>query len=337
MNKRIQIIFLLFTLLLLAACGGKQETAPEVTLDTPVPPTAEPSPIPTTPPTPLAVIFAPPESNTGTLAAIQPVVEQAAAQAGLIVEVHQTLDPAALPAGLQLVVALPPAANLQALIAAAPNVQFIALAVPGLAATTNLTEITGGGQLAANAGFLAGYTAAILTEDYRVGVVFSFSEPAYGQSFVTGVRYFCGLCQQQYPPYYEYPLTWQISAGAAQGEWQAVADQLVAYNVKTVFIAPDINDPSLYDALAQNGIMMIGSNTPPENVSAFWVGTINLDITSALAGAIPQVMGNGSQGQISTSLTIVPGGSGLLSTGYLNNLNEIAAQLGAGIIDPEGQ
>ena len=337
MIKRIQIPLLLIVLLVLTACGGKQESAAETVLDTAVPPTAAPSPTPTTPPTPLAIIFAPPESDASTLAAIQPIVEQAAAQAGLVVEVHQTLDPATLPAGLQLVVALPPAANLQELIAAAPNAQFIAMAVPGLAAVPNLTEITGGGQRAANTGFLAGYTSALVTDDYRVGVIFSFSQPAYGQSFVTGVSFYCGLCQQQYPPFFEYPLTWQISADAAPGEWQVVADQLIASSVKTVFIAPDINAPALYEYLAQNGIMMISSNTPPDSVSAYLLGTINLDTTSALSQIIPQVLSNGGQGQIPTAMSIMAGGAGILGPGHIRNINEIAAHLEAGNIYPGAQ
>ncbi len=337
MIKRVPIALILIALLALTACGGKQSQTPEALPDTPTPPTALPEATATTEVTPLAIIFAPPESNPGTLSAIQPVVEQAAAQAGLTVQVQQALDPAALPAGLQLVVAIPPAANLPDLIAAAPNVQFIAMAVPGLAAAPNLTEITGGGGLAAKAGFLAGYTAALMTEDYRVGVIYSNSEPAYGQGFVDGAIYFCGLCQQQYPPFYEYPLYWQISAGAAQGEWQVAADQLIASSVTTAYIAPDIPDPALYEYLAQHNVLMIGASPPPESVSAHWLGTINLDSTSSLAQAIPQVLQNGGQGQISTSLTIQPGGSGLLGAGYIMNLNDVAAQLEAGTVYPGAQ
>lgn len=334
MLKRFYMPLALIVLLALSACSGNQADSPEVIPDTPVAPTAQPSPTPSPPPVPLAVIFAPADSNPGTLAQVQPVVEQAASQAGLMVEVHQNLDPGALPAGLKLVVAIPPAANLPDLIAAAPNTQFIAMAVPGLAPSPNLTEITGGGQRSAKTGFLAGYTAAILTEDYRVGAIYSANDPAYGTGFINGARYFCGLCQQQYPPFYDYPLTGQISAGAGPGEWQVVADQLISYSVKTMFVAPDINDPALYEYLAQNGIMFIGGSTPPESVNANWLGTISLDTGEALAGAIPLVLNSGGQGQINTTLTIQPGGSGLLGNGYLMNLNEIAGQLEEGNISP---
>lgn len=337
MQRVVRLTLLLVTLLALTACGGGQAESPAAIPDAPIAPTALPSPTPTTPPTPLAVIFAPPESDSGALALIQPLVEQAAAQAGLTVEVHQALDPAALPAGLQLVIAMPPAPNLQALITAAPNTQFIAMAVPGLTAAPNLTELSGGGQRAAKTGFLAGYTAAMMTDDYRVGVIFSLSEPAYGQGFTTGVRYFCGLCQQQYPPFFNYPLSGQISAGAMQGEWQAVADQLISSSVQTLFIAPDITDPALYNYLAQNGIRLIGGTTPPDSVSANWLGTISLDTSDALVQVIPQVLQNGGQGQINSTLTIQPGGSGVLGRGYLIRLSEIASQLEEGSIYPGAQ
>jgi len=334
--KPLRLILILLLLLALPACKSSQPT-PEVLLETPVVPTAASSPTPTVPAAPLAVLLAAPESDPNTLAQLQPVVEQAAAQAGLTFEVRQALDPAAVPAELKLVVALPPAANLQQSIAAAPNTQFIALVVPGLTAAPNLTEITGSGQRAAKEGFMAGYIAAVMTEDYRVGVLYSNNDPAYGNGFVTGTRYFCGLCQQLYPPFYDYPLSYQIPIGADAGTWQGAADVLIASSVKTMYIAPDISDNALYEYLAQNGVMILGGVTPPTSVAGNWLASVQLDVPTTLAQTIPLVLQNGAQGQVGAQLSVLNTNAGVMGNGYLTNFNEIANMLETGIIDPVGE
>jgi hypothetical protein len=323
-------------LLILCACKSGQPT-PETLLESPIAPTAEPSPTATIPPNPLAVLLAAPESDLTALAQLQPVVEQAAAQTGLAFEVRQTLDPAAIPAELKLVVALPPAANLQQLIASAPNTQFIALVVPGLAAAPNLTEITGSGQRAAREGFLAGYISAVMTDDYRVGTLYSTNDPAYGNGFINGARYFCGLCQPLYPPFYEYPLSYQIPVGADAGAWQGAADVLIAADVNTIYVAPDISDTALYEYLAQNGIMILGGVTPPISVASNWLASIQLDIPSTLAQTIPLVLQNGAQGQVGAKITVQNANADSMSSGYISNFGEITNKLEAGIIDPGGE
>jgi hypothetical protein len=331
--KPLRLIPLLLILLVLSACKSGQPT-PEALLETPVIPTPEPSATPTIPPNPLAVLLAAPESDAVTLAQVQPVVEQAALQAGLTFEVRQGLDPAAMPAELKLVVALPPAANLQELVTAAPNTQFIALVVPGLTAAPNLTEITGSGQRAAQEGFLAGYISAVMTQEYRVGVLYSTNEPVYGNGFVNGVRYFCGLCQQLYPPFYDYPLTYQIPLGADAGTWQGAADVLIASAVKTMYIAPDLSDNALYEYLAQNGILILGGVTPPPSVASNWLASIQLDVSSTLAQTIPLVLQNGAQGQVSAQLALQNTNTEVLGSGYIMNFNEIVSKLERGIISP---
>lgn len=330
LKKPIPLLFLI--LLLLSACSaGNQGLPSETTLtasETPALPTD------TAVPPPLVVLLAPPETDAHLLAQIQPVLEAAAAENGLRLEVHQALDPAALPLDLQLVVAAAPSPNLPQLIAAAPQTQFIALMIPGLTAAPNLTEISGGSQSALNQGFIAGYSAAALTDDYRVGAITSFSEPGYGKGFSSGVRFFCGLCPQLYPPFYDYPLSAEINPKPSPAEWQAAADQLIASSVLTIFVAPDVGDAALFDYLAQKGVNYISGVTPPQSAAKNCLLTIQYDLPAALQQNLPAILQSGSLGQLSVAISLRPSDSELVGPGHIDNFNQVIDELQQGIIDP---
>jgi hypothetical protein len=88
--------------------------------------------------------------------------------------------------------------------------------------------------------------------------------------------YFCGLCQAYHGPIFDYPLYVEIPSNASQADWQAAVDALVSQAVKTVYVFPEAGHVDLLRALAQAGIQIIGSGTPPEDIRAHWIASIEL-------------------------------------------------------------
>jgi len=114
-------------------------------------------------------------------------------------------------------------------------------------------------------GFLAGVIAAMLTADWRVGVL-SISDNPTGRAartgFLNGAAYFCGLCNPFYGPIVDYPVFVELPAAASSAEWQAAAGQLIAQSVKTVYLPPAVNDPDLLTFFADSGVDVITGYAP---------------------------------------------------------------------------
>ena len=326
---------------LLVGCGGGDVPAEE--LPTPqaevvaVPDTEVPTEVVDPP---MVVLWATAETDPNLLGQIQPVLQSQAEAMGLVVEVQPALTPESLAGDIRLVVALPPASNLGELVAAAPQVRFVSLNVQGVTAAGNLTVIGGQGGRPDYQGFMAGYIAAMMTDEWRVGII-SVSDTTAGQQaregFLTGVPFFCGLCRQEFPPFYEYPIFAEASQAATSDQWQAAADVLVNTSVQTVYLGPGVNDPVLMEYLASREINMIGSGVPVESVRANWVLSIQPNLMAAFTEALPRLLAGEVIGEVNTPLTFTDINSGLLSEGRLAHIEEILGNLQSGIIATQRQ
>jgi hypothetical protein len=281
--------------LFLTGCGPEQlpspsvdpavqtpdSTSQNVSPSTPIPtePAATPTPVPLTP---RAILFAPPEADQVLVTNIEGLLEDLAAQLELDIETVSSLTVEELESGTRLVIALNPADNVAELALSAQQVQFLAIGISGLKAGGNLSLIEPALDLQ---GFMAGYIAAITTSDWRIGALTIAGTPegqASRQGFVTGGIYFCGLCRQVYPPFYDadgvyikYPLSYELPQAATNQDRQAAADYLIDRGVKTIYLAPGIEDQTLVDYLKAAGIAMIGSGEPPPSAKSHWVASIS--------------------------------------------------------------
>ena len=328
---------LLFLWLVIGACnppdlnGGATDTPDNGSV--PASATAPESPTPS----PMAILVASPESDANLTSEVEDVLVEFGENNGLLVEKREGLASTDLPDGLRIVVALPPDPGIVDLAASAPQVQFVAVGIPGLQPGGNLTVIESAGGKPEHVGFMAGVTAAIITQDWRVGVI-SVSDTEEGQlareSFITGVRYYCGLCQQTYPPYYEYPLFVEMPAEASAEQWRASADQLLSSAVTTVYVAPGVGDGSLLEYIAQSGAAIIGSVPPPEGFGANWIATIQADFREGLQSTLASVLAGQTGDSVEVSLNFLFVNPDWLSIGRLTYINTILDDLLAGYILP---
>jgi len=216
-----------------------------------------------------------------------------------------------------------------------PQVQFVAVDMPGLQPADNLSLVGGETHFDQQA-FLAGVIAAMITPDWRVGAISIADAPegkASRNGFMNGAIYFCGLCQAYHGPIFDYPLYVEIPSGAGQSEWQTAVDALVSQAVKTVYVFPGIGEPTLLESLAQAGMNIISGGKPPQNLSPHWIASIDNDLTTPILDHLPDLLAGKGSLNLMTPIVIREVNPGLFSPGRQDLAEQIRNGLLSGAID----
>ena len=328
------IILLVVLAMLLAACGSNEPipTNTPVPTDTPViPPTMT-----ATPTVPLAVLVLPTDLDAETSNLYQKTVYDLAQASGFRFQVRNILTAADLvEPGLQIVIALPPDPGIVALAAAAPQVQFLAINIPGVVAGGNVS-VLGGNSQSEIAAFLAGYTAALITDDYRIGMIIPKDNADALRAlnaYANGRTFHCGICRPFYYLNWSFPQYIEIPADQDKDTYDSYADILMLqYKVRTIYLYPDIAIPELYNYIGTTGVYMIGTITP-EQRPAGWVMTIQPDIIKAIQNAWPQLIAGQGGISVQSPLGLSDVDPNLLSPGRQRLVQQVLDDLQAGRID----
>jgi len=324
--------FIILIASILSACGlGGKATTPTAA------PTITPTRLPILIPTavvPLAILILPANIDKNASDAYQKVVYDLAQQAGMRFQVRNSLSPANLDPGLKVVIAVPPDPGLAALAAAAPQVQFLAVNIPGITAGGNVSALAATAQVDIPA-FLAGYTAAMISDDYHIGIIIP-KDSANGQkaaaAFSNGMAYYCGLCRPFYYLPYSFPQTIEIPSTEVKANYGAYADYLIIqHKVYTIYLYPDIAVKELTNYLGTTGTQVIGVSLPSPKPSG-WVMTIRPDEIEAIQNAWPNLIaGKGGQ-NVQSPLGLADVESSLLSPGKMRLVQQTLDGLEAGRI-----
>ena len=332
MRFRLIVLFVL-VLSVVSACGGNPEppaTVAPVSTETLTPPPA----LTPTPTIPLAVLVVPPDLDPETSNLYQKTVYDLTQQSGYRFQVRNSFTEADLEPGLQVVIAVSTDPGISALAAAAPQVQFLAIDIPGLTPGGNISVLADSVQPDV-AAFLAGYTAAMITDDYRIGMMIpKDNAEAIGalNAFASGMVYYCGTCRPTlfyawaYPQYIEIPSTEDVN------NYDAYADILMLqYRVDTIYIYPDVYTEELATYIGTTGTSMI-STVSPEQRPAGWVMTIRPDVIEAIENAWPQLTSGQGGITVQSPLGIEDVDPGLLSPGKQRLVEQTLSDLQAGLI-----
>jgi hypothetical protein len=326
----------------LAACSAVSPTSPATLSPTTSPTiaaTSTPAPTPTaTAQPPFAVLLAAPGADQAQVDVLQAALNDTVTQAGLQWQVRQELTTEDLVPELRLVVAIPPDPGLAELVTAASETDFVAVGITGLEPAPNLTTIDAQGSRPDQQGFVAGEIAAMLSADWRVGVI-SLSDTVDGRSartgFLNGVVYFCGLCRPVHPPFYEYPLYVELPATATSAEWQEAANYMVDHAVGTVYVYPGAGDEAMLSILADSKINIISSGEPPQAASSSWVASLSVDpipfIEQQVAGLLDGSLAGGQSLTIPLQFTHV--NPAIFTPGKQKLAEQTVTDLQAGYID----
>ena len=333
MHPRSIVLFVLLAALL-GACGGN---APAGT-STPVP-SDTPIVLPTitaTSVTPLAILVLPADLDPTTSNLYQKTVYDLAQASGLRFQVRNSLTTAELEPGLKIVIALPPDPGIAALAAAAPQVQFLSINIPGVAAAGNVS-VLGDNSQSDIAAFLAGYTLALITDDYRIGMLLPKDNPGALQAlnaYATGMKFYCGACR----PFYYYPGAFpqylEIGAEEDPANYDAYADILMLqYKVLAFYLHPEIATSELMNYIGTTGAYMIGT-VSPEQRPAGWVMTIQPDVIQAIQNAWPGLLSGQGGVTVQSPLGLADIDPSILSDGKQRLVEQTLKDLQAGLIRP---
>lgn len=332
---RLKFIIFLVAVWVVSACGAGNEpslTATPAPTDTLVPPPT----LTATAVVPLAVLVLPATLDAESSNLYQKTVYDLAQAAGMRFQVRNTLAAADLEPGLQVVIVLPPDPGILALAAAAPNVQFLAINMPDIAAAGNIT-VLGGNSQSDLVAFLAGYTAALITDDYRIGMMIPKDNQDAIRAFnayASGMTFYCGTCRPFYYLPWAFPQYIEIPADEDVNNYDAYSDILMTqYKVRTIYLYPDIAVPELETYIGTTGTLMIGTQTP-EQLPAGWVMTIQPDVVKAIQNAWPQLL-SGQGGQtVQSPLGLSDIDPSLLSAGKQRLVEKMLQDLQSGLVSP---
>lgn len=333
---RFRLIIILVLAVVLSACGaGGTPVAPTATTV----PTDTPVSLPTltaTPTIPLAILVLPADMDVETSNLYQKTVYDLAQASGLRFQVRNNLTPADLEPGLMIVIVFLTDPGISALAAAAPGVQFLAIGIPGVGAGGNVS-VLGDNSQAEIVGFLSGYTAAMLTDDYRIGFLMPKDNNdaiRMFNSYTNGMKFYCGYCRPFYFLNWSFPQFLEIGAEQDVNDYDAFADILIQqYKVRTIFIHPDIYTQDLVDYIGTTGTSMIGTITPGQR-PAGWIMTIQPDTITAIQIAWPQLLAGQGGLTVQSPLGLSDVDPGLLSPGKQRLVQKTLDDLQAGLIAP---
>ncbi|MBK7448768.1 MAG: hypothetical protein IPP55_09895 [Anaerolineales bacterium] len=332
-----QTLFVLLFVAILTACGGND--VPEVAAPTVVPshtPPPSATPIPTLS-TPLALLILPSDLDKETSDLYQKTVYDLALASGFRFQVRNGITPEDLAdPTLKVVIALPPDPGVANYAPTAPNVQFLAVNIPNLTAGANISVLAPNTQVELPA-FLAGYTLAMMVEEFKIGMLYPEGEPnaqAALNAFSNGMRYYCGLCEGIYFDPVTYPAILGIPASEDPAKFGGYANVLINdQDVSGLYIFPSIASDDFLSYVGTQGVYLVGVSRPEPRPGG-WLMTISPDTIKAIQTAWPQLIaGQGGQ-NVQSPLGIADVDTGVLTEAKLRLVRETLDALIAGRILP---
>jgi hypothetical protein len=336
-SVRLKLALLCLTVLLLSSCGSPGKGTPTVTQPTQ---TAQPTPTATPEAQPLTILILPADMPQDEYDRYQTQFYDLAQAAGMRFQVRNGLTAEGMAAegtALKVVVALPPDPGLAELAAAAPQVQFLAISVPGVTAGGNLSTVGGGGAPIDQQAFLAGYIAALVAPEWKTGILYPKDDPdgeAAKTAFANGFVFFCGICRNPVfsQPSGIYPVTVPIPADAKAGEYPAYADVLWHNGVKAAAVFPPLASADLLVYMGQANLLVIGESMPEGMDTSKWVASIEPDLNSAIEKIFPDLAaGKGGQA-VPTPLFLTEVNKTILTEGKLRLAQQVLDGLQDGTI-----
>jgi len=329
------IILLTLLALLLAACSNATPalatpTAPEGPAPTQAQATT-PTAAATATPAPGKVFLVAPDPGSPLAVSLKARLSELATAQGLVVESRAALQPSDLAPDVRIVVLLAAPSNLNDLLAASSQTQFLLIGDASASPQSNLSVIL---QDPDRAAFVAGYVAAVISTDWRSAALLPDSPASLQQAFLNGGSYWCGRCAPIHGPIVIFPLVSALPANSSLGAWQNALTQLKTNILETLYVDPTISSPDLLKLLAGQTMVLVGGQSPADDaLRQHWAATVSSDILTPLNSLWPGLLA-GKGGQSATaSVTLSDVNSTLFSPGRQRLTQQVIASLVAGTLD----
>lgn len=332
-------MLLLATSLLSSGCNlaALQHPVPPTAPSTTPQPTFTQTPTATrTPGPPVAVLILPADIDPKLAEQARAVLGELTQSSGMLFQTTEDLVPTDLPLDLALLILLrsPPSADLAAITSRAPNARIVAPAGEGLFPGGNLTLFQPPPDAELQQAFLAGFTAALITEDYRVAIMIGDSDDqaiAVAAAFRSGAEYYCGLCRPQRPPFEIYPLSFTNPP-----EDGPPSSLLSGTGVQTVFVPATLFDSLTLNALAASGLALLGTIPPPAGATQRWAASFRPSPVAAIESAWPELTSTSPPDIVTSPIIAQDINDTLLSPGRQRLVTQTQTDISLGLIDVSG-
>lgn len=235
-------------------------------------------------------------------------------------ESHERIEHGQITPSVKVLVATVDAKQIEDLNQQIPGLKIVAVDANGLTpGLVNVHAVTSEGGTPEQRAFLAGYALALTTTDFRVGAITQSGDDLGNRtrdSFVTGVRYFCGLCSARYMPVNYYPFTAEVTAPLNPEDWQAAVDSLLELAVTAMFVQPEISSLDLMTYLASKNITVIGvEGQAGLEAAGKVVGVLGSDLYASVVSAVSGLLAGEDIGNSTGSLELTQINRDLMSDG----------------------
>ena len=333
-----KLALFVFVLLLAACSSAPSPVVPAATATLAAPQTPQPSAVPATAaaatpapqPSPTAgqgrvVLVAPAELGAAVIDPLRAALTDLASGAKLGLESRAALAAGELKPEYKIIIYLQAPTDLPALLAAAPQAQFVVVGGADLEAKGNLSVIRQREEFRA---FLAGYISVLAAPDWRsLGLL--PDNAALQDAFINGGRYWCGRCIPSFAPQIAFPLAVAQPAGSPAANWQAGYGQQQKNIIQAVYISSQAYSPELVKFLFSQKLVLLGTQPPSAELTPLWAATLRFDALPALQKLWPAVSGGKGGQSADAALQWSDVNESLFSPGR----QRLAAQTLAGLLD----
>lgn len=298
------------------------ETAPSQVAHTP---TSSPATI---------AIYVNPDADSEKLAGLTlPILDELANSEGMQIEELEELALSTLNSYPQIVVLFGAPSSASDLVQNNPEIQFLIIGETDIEPGENVTTIGSEGLPRHEQSFIAGYIAALITPGWRAGMMMTETEPTeLADTFQRGVKFYCGLCRQAFPPFYDYPVIEIIEAGGANQAFQSLS----GFSVDTVYVSEGvITQMGGIDEGEALSINFIGAAPPLEAQSSNWVTTIQFDLDAPIKLVWSDLLDGIGGKDLPINFVLTDVNDELLSMGKFNHVNQVISDVVAGYIGVE--
>lgn len=318
-SSLIVIIAMLFGI---SGCGDRTTPTPEIPSSTPTPEFTATATQP-----PARIVLFDPSAQAG--AAVTTTLNDFAAANSLVFETWSELTGDLT--NTRIVVVFSGLDNLAEVAASNPQTQFITTAI-NTAAAANIST------LAANPlhlAFMAGYLAAMTSEDWRAGAL--ISDPVsvgLADAFTNGGEYLCGRCTPAYAPQIYYPVTYSTGGANDVASWVSQAQTMWADTyANAVYVDTAADYPEVLDVFTDK--VLFSSNSASANLARY-AAILGGDLTSTLQTALPELLaGAGGKTYNARVGLLVINKPEIITEAKQARFNEVSQALAANQINPQ--
>jgi hypothetical protein len=320
----------------MTGCNAEAETPVEpVVTEAAETPTEIPTEVPSPTPEPGKVVLV--VTQNDDLIASQMMREtlaELAAERDLLFEEKASLNPVEITPGWKVVVFLQQPENLNDLIHAAPQTQFVVPSWTDMEYVPNLNVIRYRPERQA---FIAGYIAVMVAPDWRAAGLL-ISDTSIGvqmqEAFINGGKYYCGICNPYFPPAVRFPDSRIGPAASDVSAWQYAVDEMDKNILEVVYVDGAIANAQLLNHIASKDVFMMGNQSPIQEIRSRWITTLDYDLTESVRKIWPDLMvGFGGQ-TVDATIALTETNEEILSIGRQRLVEETIDALEIGQIYP---